>query len=989
MQLTRGQLDVHHVERLREEAAQAAPAVAAAKLGEALRLWRGSPFADFTYDAFAQEVIASLEELRLGVLEERIDADLALGRHAALVGELATLAEQHPTRERIRCAQLLALYRSGRQAEALAAYQSARRSLVDELGIEPGRALQQLERDILNQAPGLDFVPSAEGVGASAGNDDVLREPVVQRRETPGPRPALLARARELRELRSGLEAAISGQGRLYLVSGEPGIGKSRLIDEFATHTSELHVRVLWGRCWEAGGAPAYWPWFQSLRSYVRTCDPTMLAADLGSGTADIAQLVPDIRELLHDVPPPTRSRDPDTARFRLFDATAAFLTRAAAREPLVLVLDDLHAADTPSLILLQFLARELGETRILVLASYRDTELGRGSPITLTLAELRRESATRTLPLSRLERADVADYIRLTTGIEATADLIQAIHLQTEGNPLFLGEVVRLLFQEGRLTASGDAISLKLGIPFGVREAIGRRLGHLSEECNGLLILASILGREFRLDALQRVSERSRTDVLELLDEAVAAGLLLEMPSAPGRLRFSHALVRDTLHEDLSPSRRVGLHLRVGNALEELYADDAEPHLAELAHHFFEALPVADAERAIDYARRASERAARLLAYEEVARLSRMALAALDLTLAASDHTRCELLLALGEAEARAGNMPEAKKAFLQAAEIARGERMPEALAQAAVGYGGRMVWARAGHDPRLVALLRAALAGLPPRDSPLRVRLLARLAGALRDDPVPEERAVLSAEAVEMARRLDDPATLAYALEGHCATMLGPDTPELRLAMASEIIGLASAVDDRERVVQGRHQRVIALMELGQIERVEAELVAMALIAEDLRQPALLWHVAATRANLALFTGHLEEAEHLIASAWELGRHAASRDATLSRRLQLFVLRAEQRRLGEIEETLRKSVEEYPARPVFRCALGLVECELDRGQAARAAFAQLAVKEFRTSPFDNEWLFCISLLADASERLGERTQAEILYDSCGHTRH
>jgi DNA-binding SARP family transcriptional activator/tetratricopeptide (TPR) repeat protein len=975
LRLEPSELDLYRFERLRHEVADADPATTAATLREALDLWRGPAFADFAYDAFAHTTIARLEELRLVSLEDRIEADLSLGRHADLVGELAALAQEHPLRERIRALQMLALYRCGRQADALAVYQSARRALVDELGIDPGRALHDLERDILAHDPSLDVVPEhTADQGRDAGT-----HPSTSRHTLGG---TLLGRERELDELQEGLEEAIDGRGGLFLVSGEPGIGKSRLIDEFSRRAMQRGVRVLSGRCWEAGGAPAYWPWCQSIRAYVRSCDPELLAADLGHGASDVAELVPEVRDLLPGVPAPSRSRDPDTARFRLFDSMAAFLRRAAAREPLVLVLDDLHAADAPSLILLQFLARELAVTRILLVAGYRDTELDRASPLTQTLVALRREPVTRALRLSGLGREDVARFIRLTGGADAPASLVSAIDAQTEGNPLFLGEVVRLLAQEGRLTPSDETISVRLGIPQGVRETIGLRLGHLSRSCRDLLILASVLGREFRLDALQRVGELSGNDVLERLDEAFGSGLIAEVPGARGRVRFSHALVRETLHEEVSTSRRVALHARVGHVLEDFYAEDTEAHLGELAHHFFESLPGGDSERAIDYADRAGRHAVRLLAYEEAARLFRMAIASLDTTLVPGDARRCDLLLALGDAEARAGNMPAAKDAFLAASEIARRCKMPEALALAAVGYGGRIVWARAGHDLRLVALLQDALAGLPPSDSPLRVRLLARLAGALRDEPSLEARAALSAEAVEMARRLDDPATLAYALDGRCAAILGPHNPEERLTLSNEIVRLADLVDDRERAVQGRHYRLIALLELGDIKGVNAEIAAMTVLAEELRQPAQLWYVAATRANLALLTGRLTEAEDLIARALGLGRHAMSRDATLSSRLQLFLLRREQERLAEIEDMIRRSVQEYESRPVFRCALVLLLCDLGRDDEARAALEQLGANAFADIPFDNEWLFCVCFLADASERLGTSAHAGTLYD-------
>ena len=463
LRLDPAQLDLHRFEQLRGEAAHGDAATAAAKLHEALGLWRGPPYADFTYDAFAQTTIARLEELRLGTLEERIEADLELGRHAALVPELATLAREHPLRERIRAAQMLALYRSGRQADALAAYQDARRALVDELGIEPGRELHELERRILMQDPALDVAPPRRDAGAADPSAPAERAELREHARSKSP---LLGREAELAELRCCLADASAGHGRLVLISGEPGIGKSRLLDEFALHAAEQGARVLWGRCWEAGGAPAYWPWCQSIRAYVRSCDPATLAAELRGSASDVAELVPEIRELLPETPLPTHSDDPDTARFRLLEATAAFLKRAAERAALVLVLDDLHAADTPSLVLLQFLARELPETRILVVGGYRDTELRRGSPLTRTLAELRREAVTCALPLSRLARADIAEFIRLTTRVEPADGLVAAIDAQTEGNPLFVGEVVRLLSQEGGL--AGDVAARRPDSPGG-----------------------------------------------------------------------------------------------------------------------------------------------------------------------------------------------------------------------------------------------------------------------------------------------------------------------------------------------------------------------------------------------------------------------------------------------------------------------------------------------------------------------------------------
>ena len=344
LQLDGHDLDLDRFHALLGEARESEAADAAVRLREALALWRGPPLADFSFEAFAQAEIAKLEELRLATLEERLEADLELGRHTEVVGELEALVGRYPLRERLRSQLMLALYRSGRQAEALDAYQDARRALTEELGIDPSRTLQELERRILQQDPSLDLPSPPPASDVRAG------------RRAAGP---FVGRRSELELLLAGLEDALAGRGRLFLLSGEPGIGKSRLADEIASHAKERGARVLWGRCWEAGGAPAYWPWIQALRTHVRGSDPEALREQIGTHAADLNQILPEIGDLVGDVrePPPL---DPEAARFRLFDATSSFLERAAAAQPLVVVLDDLHAADESSLLLLRFLASEL-----------------------------------------------------------------------------------------------------------------------------------------------------------------------------------------------------------------------------------------------------------------------------------------------------------------------------------------------------------------------------------------------------------------------------------------------------------------------------------------------------------------------------------------------------------------------------------------------------------------------------------------------------
>jgi predicted ATPase/DNA-binding SARP family transcriptional activator/class 3 adenylate cyclase len=969
------ELDLHQFERLRAEAQQATadgdPARAAAKLRDALSLWRGPPFADFTFEPFAQSEIGRLEELRLTALEERIDAILALGRHAEVVGELEVLVAQHPLKERLRAQLMLALYRARRQAEALDVYQAARRALVDELGIEPSPELQELERQILRQDPSLEL-------DASVPPSD---EPATGPAGTPGRRAAgtFVGRERELEMLEAGLDDAETGRGRLFLLIGEPGIGKSRLADEFASRAKQRGANVLWGRCWEAGGASAYWPWVQSLRSYIRARDAHALRPLLRGRAPELAQLLPELEELDRDVPAP-RTLDPDSARFRLFDSVTGFVREAAREQPLVLVLDDLHAADEPSLLLLRFLATEVAEMRVVVVGTYREEEAVEDEPLAASLAELRRLPSQQ-LRLGGLSEADVASFIELSTGVTPPENLLSTLHTETEGNPLFVGEVVRLLASEGRLTESPE-VGWRLEIPPGVHEAIAQRLRRLSKDCRRLLTLASVLGREFSLEALQRASALPEDELLEVLDEAFAARVLAEAPGGPDRMRFSHARVRDALYNDLSTARRAQLHLRIGQALEELYRGDLEPYSAELAHHFFLAGPGGDVDKTVEYTRRAGDRAVALLAYEEAVRHFELALRAFERRDTKDDLERCELYLALGDAQAKAGSMPEAKEAFIAAADLARAAGLPEQLARAALGYGGRLVWTRAWGDTRLVPLLDEALSVLPEADSELRVRLLARLAGGpLRDTLPPGPRVAMAQEAVEMARRLGDPTTLAYALEGRYESYWGADALDERLSIANELIRIAETAGDAERAFAGHDCRFYVLLEAGDLKSAYREHEAGARLAQELRQPAQLWDTATREANLALFEGRLSDAEHAIHEALELGRLAQSANAQVAFDLQMYALRREQGRLEELVDSVEDAVEKYPAYPVWRFVLVDVLAELGQTDGARAALDACAADHFRLD-LDEQWLYSMNLLPEACRSLGDRERAATLYE-------
>lgn len=947
------------------------PAGAAARLREALALWRGAPLADLAYEPFAQSDIARLEELRLAAVEDRIEAELEGPAGSELVAELEALVARNPLRERLLEQLMVALYRAGRQVDALDVYREARTTLVEELGIEPGGRLRDLERAILSQDPALKRAAVPTEVPTSG------RQPAAER---PPARDAFVGREPELAEMHLALEGAFDGRGAMVVLGGEPGIGKSRLADEFAAYARGRGARVLWGRCWEGQGAPAYWPWVQLLRSYLRVCDPETVRAQLGPGAGALVELLPELEEVHPDLSRPVIP-DPDEARFRLFDAAGSFLCTAARDRPILLVLDDVHAADEPSLLLLQFLARMLGDAPLVVLATYRDTETGPGHPLGGMPAELSRESVVRRLWLGGLERGEVGQYVKLAAGRAVPERVVSALHERTEGNPLFVTELVRLLAAEGGLDDIGGAAGPGVAVPGGVREVIGRRLAGLPEGCSSVLALASVLGHEFDVETLERLPDLADRDPLPAIDEAIHARLVRAAPGAPGRLRFSHALVRDTLYESLPAGRRIELHRRIGEALEARYASDPEPHLATLAHHFFEAASRADAIKAAGYAEGAATLSAAQLAFEEAARLYRLALEAVELAGGGNEVRRCDLVLRLGEALAKAGEMPEAQEAFLRAADLARRLGQREMLARAALGYGGRFVWARAAGDRRLVGLLQEALTALGDEDSDLRARLLARLAGALRDEPSSALRDRLSREAVEVARRLGHPETQTWALDGRHVTIWSPDSLDERVAIADEMLDLARASGNVEPELLAHDYRLYASLEVGDPEAVEAELRATLQLAPVLRQPAYWWKVTAVQALLALLQGRFGEAERFMDGALEFGARSQSATAVTTHTLQVVALAREQGGLSRVDEMIQRSVQEAPNYPLWRCIATDLHCRLGRPDEARAGLEELARDDFGVLNRDEEWLLSLAFLAETCSALSHLSAAETIY--------
>src|SRR3954468_7265076 len=443
-------------------------------------------------------------------------------------------------------------------------------------------------------------------------------------------RGPFVGRRAESRELSAALDAAHGGHGSILLLAGEAGVGKTRLAEEVAEMAAAQGDTVLWGRAWEAGGAPAYWPWTQIIRELLHHRPADEVIEDLGWGAPYVGQIAPEVGRR----PPASNGHedplDSEAARFSTFDATASFLRAAAARRPIVVVLDDLHAADVATVRLLEFLARTVQHARILAIATHREGAECHSADVAAALADLGR--AARRLVLCGLSREEVLELAAAQAPDPPPPPLVDRLHVLTEGNPLFVDEVIRLLAAEGALAEPGALAPGRLAVPEGVRDTIRRRLDPLAPSALRILTAAAVIGPEFRLEALARVLAADRSALLGELEAAAQAGLVEARQHALGSYRFAHALIREVLYDDLAAQDRVALHAAVGAALLELHGDGPDAPLSELAHHFVEAAPAGNPARAVDYAARAGERALHSTAYEQAVELFADALRALEL---------------------------------------------------------------------------------------------------------------------------------------------------------------------------------------------------------------------------------------------------------------------------------------------------------------------------------------------------------------------
>ena len=1160
LQVPADAVDAHRFEALVTQARKLAAGddheSAAGALREALALWRGPALADVADAPFARAEAARLEEARLAALEERIDADLACGRHGDLVGELAGLTRDHPLRERLWAQRMTALYRAGRQAEALRAYQDLRRHLGEELGIDPTEDLRRLEGAILRHEPELDWraagsatvadpvsmaIPepspgvvaflftdlvgstellaqlgedaadalrrrhfsllrqalAAHGgtevkslgdglmaafasplaavrcavaiqramaeesgagrsspqvrVGIHAGEpigdeDDYFGTPVVvaqrlcdrarggqilasalvqglvghrddcsfnllgglvlkglaepvaacevaweEQAEVAVPLPLPLQREEssvfvgrddQMLHLEAMWEAARSGRRRLVFLAGEPGIGKTRLVAEIARLAHGSGATVLFGRCDDGLGVP-YQPFVEALGGYLRQAR----SPRFGRLAGELVRLVPEVAERTEELAAPLRS-DPETERYRLFDAVAAWLAGVSADTPVVLVVDDIHWATKPTLLLLTHLIRSAEPLRLLVVAGYRDTELDVTADLADALADLLRQPGVERLRLTGLDEPAVGAFIeaqaRQDLGEEGR-EYAAALHVETGGNPFFVGQVIRhlsetgtLFRRDGRWTA--DLPPSAVRIPESVRDVIARRLARLPDETREALGVAAVLGDRFELEVLVHAAGEAEIATLRALDPAIAARLVTEAAGPVPGHRFFHALVRATLYDSLPAARRLELHGRAGEAIETVHAGRLDQHLPALARHFAGA-GSGGRGKALEYAVRAGDQALSQLANDEAASWFERSLELLDAAGAGGDKSRrCDLLIGLGEAQRRAGN-PAHRQVLLDAARLAQDLDDPERLARAALA-NTRFMFSRWGRvDADRAAVLEAALVALGPEDSSLRAKVLGALATELTFSPERERPGRLMLESVDMACRLSDPTTSGYVLfVSHIPTLGAAEESELVERRAQLAIQAKELPDP---VLQGWTAFIDALLALRSGDPLVADRRAGELdrLVEEVGQPLLSWMALSLKIVRSFVAARFDETEALSHEALELGTAVGVPEASAVFGGQLVGIRYEQGRMDELLGMMTRAAERPGAVPFTRASLAVALCELDRPGEARPIVDELTADGFQALfRYDEIWVF--GMLAHVCAALNDADIAAAVYE-------
>jgi DNA-binding CsgD family transcriptional regulator/tetratricopeptide (TPR) repeat protein len=787
----------------------------------------------------------------------------------------------------------------------------------------------------------------------------------------PGPlrlAPSLpfVGRSRELAALRALLPSAGGEGGRVALLGGEPGVGKSRLVRELAHEAAADGVLVIYGGC-DAVVRTPYGPFLTALEQLVRATEPDVLRADLGTGGRELTRLLPDLALRVGELPAPVAG-DPDTERHRLYTAMADLLTAVSRRDPLLFIVEDAHWADGPTLLLLRHLARAAADADMLLLATFQDTQADMANELSDALVDLRRAEGVASLGLTGLSDEEVAEFVRQAAGDGLDQDLPELAHAiseLTDGNAFLMTELWRTLTEGG---------ALEIGSPESVREVVSQRLSRLAPSTTEVLEAAAVAGPEFRLDVVRRAAGLDERSLLAALDEAVRSGIIQEVPSAGLAYRFTHELLRRALFDRLTALRRAELHLRVGTALEAALPATPVRGLADVAHHLAAAGSLGDAERAIDYNLRAARAAMAALAFEEAAVQFRTALA-LGVK---SPSEQADIQLELGTACHTAGSWADAIEAFTAAAEIGRAAGDADMLARAAIGLEDAC-WGEGKAHRGALELLEESSAALGEGESTLRIRLLSALARVLAYRGDYRRAAIVYTNAMDMARRIGDQRGLAILLTQALHSARATSTLDEILEMLTEARDLGDELGDDDLQEDAIGWRVVALIALGELEAARRDCAEFLKAAKHARQPFGRFAAELIGSAIALCEGHLDDAEAGAEHAREVENLLSGRETSGIHGIQMFSVRREQGRLGELAPVMRVLAQGKGSTVAWRPGLCALLVELGMDDEARHELAQ--VRDHGLEPFREAlWLASLTYLTDACAAVGDEEVAALV---------
>jgi class 3 adenylate cyclase/tetratricopeptide (TPR) repeat protein len=803
------------------------------------------------------------------------------------------------------------------------------------------------------------------------------------------PTTGVVGRELEINALVQAFKRVATGEGReVFLISGEPGMGKSTLAAQAARQAFDGGATVLLGRSTEEIGSP-YGPFVEALRHLVLHTPEKLLSAHVAQHGAELATIVPALRDRLRTLPTP-QSVDLETERYVLYGAVVGLLAQVASSALVVLVLEDLQWADKPSLQLLRHLISNDLSMRVLVICTYRDTELSATQPLIETLGALRRESGVTRLELKGLDDSGVIALMESAAGHELDSrgvGLAHALYRETDGNPFFVSEVLRSLAETGaihqddtgRWSAARDMEEVAL--PESVREVIGARVARLGESARQVLSFASVIGRDFDLELLARVAGQSEDELLDILDAASSVALVEEVSDHPGRFAFSHALVQHTLYQDLGATRRTRAHRSVAEALEAMCGDDPGERVAELAHHFINATQPVDTAKAMTYSCQAGDRALASLAPDDAVRHFSQALRLCTQVRDFDPLQHTDLLLKLGTAQRQAG-VPAFRTTLLDAANRARELGTSDRLVAAALANNRGFFSALGTIDFEKVEVLGAALSAVPDDDNADRALLLATLCNELTFGPR-ERRLALAEDAKRIARRLADDTTLLHVLNTVNQTaLLVPSLLETRARDSLEAVDLATQIGDAVQQFWASDIAHMSSLSAGDFDRHREHFAVMKSLSQRLRQPMLAWVVMFHEAAEELLLGNPQKAEELADRALKIGTQSGQPDAFAFYGVQLLSVRLMQGRAGEIASLVAQLASENPDMTAYQSALCAVQTDEGECADARRLLEAAATDGFSSINDDAAWMDAITNYAKAAIELEAVTPAGYLFD-------